>query len=1272
MSTRREIEEALLRGDTAASIQLDTPEKRRLLAFFLSKDSLPGAPFPDSYIQELKAAYANTACENEANESSEAPQQPQGACRLVRMETRNFGGLNRLGGAPFTLDVPATGLRVGGYNGKGKTSLASALVWGLTGARIISQQGPVEAASHPQPVFADDAAGEAPKAIGTWPPVLAYPNATSKAEIAEAQGTAQVILIFRDEGGQDWTVTRTITADGTMEAESFGSFGVPDILLELAVLMPNRIPGIRLGEGQNEADALVKLLGLEPLGQLADHVSDLHHSSKNFSKWPGATDIVLAQKAFQTKLGEATAKLTEAAGNAAMLAELHGDDPTGKEAECRRIAGELKIQAAKATSAVDSEIKPGATSPQVAAALARLEAAIRPDHLPETAGVLFLQALGANAKALSKLTIALPEFAKRYAVARDLRELALTDARLKIKAAAAEWHRETHGVDAAVSDCPLCEQALEGEPQRALGNQIQTLKEKADTARFTFGELCKSLVSDIAALAEPFTSHKAVKPGPDLGQWIADDLGTWLEKQADLAIALPRSRDSTIVTLRAALADLQAIDPVPTTPLADAPLPGEDDQIRAAFARAEVLVQVGAWWTAMEASVTKAWGLVIGAADGEGTFPGGTLAAALTMVAAAMAAAMPYADAATRLEDAADAAKTWKDQKDEREVRQAIRDSIVDLKKLKAFVADEATKTLGAVTERAREIFDGIYVADGLHSPWASLDKRESLAVTGRLHKGPTVDARWIANTSWLRAFLWSFYLAFREATVLRLGGNHLPLIVLDDPQTSFDLAHLRRWANRFATMQKEQQPHLAAQFVIASYDERFLDELARQGFGGGRIEVLGIDPDQGRLHVLSGDDLQQAWTNFATANDAQSSDARDKAQIFISRTREYVEGVMKLMLRGQGIEPTDKTVGGLTREFDGRKALPPFNFPHIRRFIDDLNNEKHFRDLLNKSHHHEDRKTLDEKDAKDVKATWDALKEPLNEAHHELQIFESIGLHLPDELSSPTTATLPAGFESEIKSLVIPIQGRVAAATNGQIAVMVENEGSTSLRFSNHGVGRLAVTHLAPVAKVGDLVVFRNHGAPKSGDLVVAAVGKRLCVGRLHLDPRNTGRMVLSPAGNTQPPLILPTISCQVRTIVAIAWHQEAPVGIAGSADDVIPLSAATELAPFIGDTTAWTVQGDSAEPLALNGQSILGGPRVTSKSAIIAADGKPVLAFVEGPTGEEAYFKRLRLGGGLAILENLNPQHDAPPIVAGLETTHAGLKLIAIAPVRGVRFCD
>ena len=151
----------------------------------------------------------------------------------------------------------------------------------------------------------------------------------------------------------------------------------------------------------------------------------------------------------------------------------------------------------------------------------------------------------------------------------------------------------------------------------------------------------------------------------------------------------------------------------------------------------------------------------------------------------------------------------------ERELRERIAAAIEPLKGLVALAEGEARAAMERVSGRTRELFREVYY-DGreLDLAGASINKKKALhadAVIGDV----MLDATLVANTSWLRAFLWAFVFALRERVLEDLGYNPLPLFLLDDPQATFDECHERQWAILLAEMAAPGAPgHRAAQTV--------------------------------------------------------------------------------------------------------------------------------------------------------------------------------------------------------------------------------------------------------------------------------------------------------------------------------------------------------------------------------------------------------------------------------------------------------------------------
>ena len=96
--------------------------------------------------------------------------------------------------------------------------------------------------------------------------------------------------------------------------------------------------------------------------------------------------------------------------------------------------------------------------------------------------------------------------------------------------------------------------------------------------------------------------------------------------------------------------------------------------------------------------------------------------------------------------------------------------------------------------------------------------------------------------------------------------------------------------------------------------------------------------------------------------------------------------------------------------------------------------------------------------------------------------------------------------------------------------------------------------------------------------------------------------------------------------------------------------------------------VVGDSAEPIALQGQYLMSAPHVPTFSELLEHDGRPVVADLDG----RVVFKRLRLTkrGGPIVLESLDAAGRHPPIIVSPEEARALGEKLKFWPVVGVLF--
>jgi len=153
----------------AGTIHLSLPGQRRLLKFLASADEDAVANADESLFDGLIAAWEDEEVDPASQEMTTEETPKSGPWRLDHIHAVGFGGLCTPGGLPFELQVGGENWCLEGYNGSGKTSLTSLILWTLTGYRNREQDGPVRDDGRREPV------SNGTQKIGTWPPLVTYP-----------------------------------------------------------------------------------------------------------------------------------------------------------------------------------------------------------------------------------------------------------------------------------------------------------------------------------------------------------------------------------------------------------------------------------------------------------------------------------------------------------------------------------------------------------------------------------------------------------------------------------------------------------------------------------------------------------------------------------------------------------------------------------------------------------------------------------------------------------------------------------------------------------------------------------------------------------------------------------------------------------------------------------------------------------------------------------------------------------------------------------------
>ena len=1243
-----------------------------MMGFLLQSDERGSGPFADAYVAALKDAFLNSSV------VAETPAAPVNAIgddrelpiwRLQRIEAEGFGGVNAHDGQKFVLDIAGDSFCVDGYNGQGKTSLASILAVGLTGQRF-GLHGPSPAACLPSAVRSSVNR----TTTSRWPSAVAYPATFEELSITEPR--AKVRLGFADQSGETHIIDAEITERGFNPSRPHLPPGVPELLVELAILMPNRISHLRIDEDTRLVEVLVQLIGLDPLRAMGEHVMALCHGSKNFAGSPRTADIKKAKDTLIAALRQLSVPnpmLTGTLDASELLKNVQADIDIDEALDrtIEKLRDKKTVLFAAVTVDVSLDLAKWEHQAQLQQSVGRLRTKLDARNLGTLPAMQFLRKLNAlnrpevldaveNAAATAELALQNAE--------RD-RERQLTDRRLRLKAAAAEWHREQHPQDSPVDECPLCERALTDDSTlRKLGVEIRELRRDAERMRRTFGEACAVSRTDLARTLAELEAPATLPQDPLMD--FADQFSAMLRDDSDLDLMLSRPRQHALDEIATQIARLP---PAPSlhsmTTMAAVP---QEAELRMAIAEARRLAALIVWWPTVQPGLAALREGTLGKQDEQGVWTQDTLGAALEHLLALVAAAAPIDEALRHIEAARQAGATLTALRAERLLRSRIVDAIEPLKGLASLVDDEARTALSEVASITRRWFSDVYYASTLELEGAAITRKGVLEIEGVLG-GVLLDATLVANTSWLRAFLWAFVFALRQHTIERLGHNPFPLLLLDDPQATFDNSHERQWAILLARMTSgTAPPETTAQLFVTSHDPKLFDLMAQYGeYSGRRAAVHGLDMTTGCLRVLDGTAPERDWAAF------QVDRRPETAQNYIAGVRILVEARLALILHAFGIVVPRAQLNSLINEIDRRKDWPYYSSGPIRDLIDMLRIEKGFRETLNASHHAEDRHKLSEPDAKRVHECWSKLRNILELAGAEVRRLEFFGPRkLPLEAGRADSArVIRLPVTARVKPARLTVQGKVAAATDGRVSLGTDAT-AHALGFPNHGAVRLLADTLSPVASVGDILLIRLYHEPRDGDLVVAEVGGVLRARRVRFVDGDPEQAVLIATGEaplaTPPPIIVRPSPNGMRIIDGVLherrrWTADHSLpGEAGETTEEIDLTA------YCGTgSSIWQVSGDSASPVALDGQFLLVGSPTSSREAVMSFDGEMVLAEVESTADEpERYLKRLRWTPAMVVLESIENGGNYPPVLCSPHSKGLFPTLLRVAKVNGILF--
>lgn len=770
--------------------------------------------------------------------------------RLAKIEAHRFAGLHAYddhGSPPATFvfepECPLTLFE--GWNGSGKTSLANAVIWCLTGQILRAQRLPEDgSAEFDCRVMREDDDSSDHRITAVTP----LPSNGGAPEVGKAVPTdTWVELTFVDETGALLPAirrTQTRKTNGKLvETEPvFESLSVEPIALQIGTTIPGMLPFLQVGSASEFGMAVAKLTGLADLVHLAKHVE------KAKTRILGQVIKALNSEieGIEERYAEAKAALQQRIEDFPGMAL--GDplpNAADKDAKVQVSSIKAHFETVKATElAVAKAVLGDEFDAEDSAKREDLEACIGPaveqlKQLGQLPSIRRLAGLKLEASVIESARALLATIREEAATLANLADNPTLARRLQLYARVAGW-AEMHGEDCS-DTCAVCRRTLDGitdpETGKLIVQSLADVRENADliskaAARWSLdwaGVLSRDLP---ATLASELQQDLPTTPIDLLRAGIIDDLFA-TEAFSGVLASLKSA------TLASAERQLRAL-PEYSEPTVE-PLPPviaqASEKLGVMIVRLERALAFAEWSLINQGAVRD---ILISIRrskeeeEPENEALGNKLDRLITIVkgVAPITAAIELAD---RLSNALSA-------------RQVKVDRIVACQKAASALGE--IEPIGVLAQaqvdslqtklHKRSVYwrDQIYRSATTFAPALRSTEMDAKGVidisVGR--DGVSAPAQHIANASALRASLMGFFLAFRENVLKNNGG--LSLLVLDDPQDLLDQDNRQRLARALVKLAND-----GALILATTHDRSFARTLVQEGRSSHLVAHRSVHP---------------------------------------------------------------------------------------------------------------------------------------------------------------------------------------------------------------------------------------------------------------------------------------------------------------------------------------------------------------------------------------------------------------------------------------------
>ncbi|MGC2778192.1 MAG: AAA family ATPase [Bradyrhizobium sp.] len=1163
--------------------------------------------------------------------------------RLVKIEAHRFAGLHAYGRrneppATFIFEPSKPITLFEGVNGSGKTSVANAIVWCLTGHLIRSQRAPEEGPKEflCEIVRSDDT-------ITSHPMSAVTPMPPRSAEIPEdgqpIPADSWVELTFADTHGTllpplRRSQARTARGKITESAPDLDSMCIDPIAWRIATTMPALLPFLAVGSTSQLGEAVARLTGLADLVDLAKHAGKM---SGRIAK----TTIPEIEKQraevagrFQQAVSDLCGIITEtpAIGFEGAMPTVDAENAEDRITEIAAHFLDLKAKALREARDVLGD----SFDPEDKQSRDNLEASIIP-------AIERLKSVGElpSLSRLSALRLDSTEVATAFAMITQLEAEAATVARLvadpdrarraQLYAKVSSWMHDHAHVDDGT--CPVCIGQLHGVCDPITGSPV--IDHLAEAARDR--EVIAQTISDWSArwcgrlshelppaIAKETRDDFPISPAALLRAGLADELFATEPFHGALS-ALQHDAAALIGEYLALLPDF--VEPA-ARPLPRA-LATETIALQKMIDRTVRALAFAEWRGNNSEPLRSFLQAVRRGSDGSADVGRaiGRRLDSLRRIVEGVAPLNAAIEQVRRLEKARQDHSARKGRVLACGRAIAALDRLIPLGGLAQTQVESLRRKLHVRSEYWRR---AIYRNATTFAPDLADTDMDARGVLGLKvgRDGVTAPAQHVSNASALRGALFGFFLAFREYVLAIRGG--LALLVLDDPQELLDSDNRQRLAHGLAAVVTT-----GAQLFVTTHDRRFARSLVAESRVDDRVQHLSVHAVNSVHPTLSLSPTIEEVDRRRQTFLANPDSAVD-AQNYASDLRVFIESRLGDLFDDLAEPAHASSTQALTlfplldklRSLISNGSGELFANPVLAQFVNHpaLADGAMPRRILNKAHH--DKLSITYMDVKDVASQFARLRTSVEKVHEQFRLHrwrEPLAANDPADtnIASLPFMTRPV-FSVPICPDIAAFSGSVPDGASQDIETgqldgeWFEGKALFFVRGETLGFaipsGSVAVVDAEPYSgRDQNLVIARHRGNVLARRVVKANGSLGISLAAQMPDPRIA-----------RPTMTFDESKVRLHRIVGAIFTDMAPPNGGGEATqvDTVPELSGVEI--------AYRVREDSAIPLALPSQLILGGAKLTPED-LESWRGKPVAVTLDDGS---SIFKRVgtRLSGGLA----------------------------------------